>query len=171
VVVTGASPDVRPWRLLAALAAGTAIWLLPPPGQLSAQTWHLFALFTTAILAILIRALPILTASLLAMTAAVLTRTLTPVQAFSGFSQDFLLLIVAAFLVSRAVIRSGLGRRIAFLIIRSIGKSTLGLAYSITFTDALIAPAFPSNTARSGVLFPILQGLASPASASPRPCG
>jgi len=153
------TPDVRPWRLAAALAAGTAIWLLPPPGRLSPQAWHLFALFAATILGILIRALPILTASLLAMTAAILTRTLTPAQAYSGFSQDFLLLIVAAFLVSRAVIRSGLGRRIAFLIIRAIGRSSLGLAYSVTFADAFIAPAFPSNTARSGVLFPILQGL------------
>ena len=40
------------------------------------------------------------------------------------------------------------------------GKSTLGLAYSIFITDALIAPGFPSNTARGGVLFPIILSLA-----------
>jgi divalent anion:Na+ symporter, DASS family len=32
------------------------------------------------------------------------------------------------------------------------GRSSLGLAYSIVITDALIAPAFPSNTARGGVI-------------------
>lgn len=88
-----------------------------------------------------------------------LTKTLEPAQAFSGFSQDFLLLIVAAFLVSRAVIGCGLGRRIALHIIRRLGGSPLGLGYSIVIADALIAPAFPSNTARSGVLFPVIEGL------------
>ena len=32
----------------------------------------------------------------------------------------------------------------------------MGLAYSIVITDAAIAPAFPSNTARGGVLYPIV---------------
>jgi DASS family divalent anion:Na+ symporter len=65
-----------------------------------------------------------------------------------------------AFLVSGAVIKSGLGKRIALLIIMKFGKSSLGLGYSMVLTDILIAPAFPSNTARSGVLYPIVQALA-----------
>jgi sulfate permease, SulP family len=36
----------------------------------------------------------------------------------------------------------------------------MGLAYSIVITDALIAPAFPSNTARGGVLYPIVLSVA-----------
>ena len=150
---------VRPWRLLIVGAIAILIWEMPPPGGVTPQAWHLFALFAGTIAAILSGALPTLTASLLALSLSMLTRVLTPAQALAGFSQDFLLLIVAAFLVSRSVVRSGLGERIALFIIRTIGGSPLGLAYSVILTDALIAPAFPSNTARSGVLFPILQGL------------
>jgi DASS family divalent anion:Na+ symporter len=47
------------------------------------------------------------------------------------------------------------------------GRSTLGLAYSVFVTDALIAPAFPSNTARSGVLYPVVLSLSESAGASP----
>src|SRR6185369_15698803 len=46
-------------------------------------------------------------------------------------------------------------------------RSTLGLGYSIFFTDALIAPAFPSNTARGGVLYPIILSLAENAGSTP----
>ena len=40
------------------------------------------------------------------------------------------------------------------------GRSTLGLGYSIFLLDAVIAPAFPSDTARSGVLYPLALSLA-----------
>ena len=42
------------------------------------------------------------------------------------------------------------------MVVSVFGRSTLGLGYSIFLTDAVIAPAFPSNTARGGVLFPIV---------------
>src|SRR4029453_16751382 len=40
-------------------------------------------------------------------------------------------------------------------------------SYSIFLLDALIAPAFPSNTARSGVLYPLSLSLADAAGAKP----
>jgi divalent anion:Na+ symporter, DASS family len=52
-------------------------------------------------------------------------------------------------------------------VVSAFGRSTLGLAYSIFLTDAAIAPAFPSNTARSGVLFPIVLSLAEGAGSGP----
>jgi DASS family divalent anion:Na+ symporter len=77
------------------------------------------------------------------------------------------LLVVTAFLVARSVVKSGLGRRISLRVVSLFGRSTLGLAYSVFFTDALIAPAFPSNTARAGVLYPIVLSLAESAGSSP----
>ncbi len=47
------------------------------------------------------------------------------------------------------------------------GRSTLGLSYSLFLVDAVIAPAFPSNTARSGVLYPLAVSLAGTAGAVP----
>jgi DASS family divalent anion:Na+ symporter len=52
-------------------------------------------------------------------------------------------------------------------VVTVFGKSTLGLAYSIFITDALIAPGFPSNTARGGVLYPIILALAQSSGSVP----
>ena len=146
------------WVLIAAV--GLCLWFVPHPQALSDQAWHLFAIFFTTIFTVILGTAPIFTASILALSVTVLSNVLSVKQAYSGFSQSFILLIVVAFLVSRAVVKSGLGKRVAMLIIRRFGRSTLGLGYSMMATDLLIAPAFPSNTARSGVLYPIVQSLA-----------
>jgi divalent anion:Na+ symporter, DASS family len=97
----------------------------------------------------------------------VLTETITPAQAFSGFANTSVLLVVVAFVVAQAVVKSGLGKRISLFMVSHFGGSSLGLAYSIVLTDAAIAPAFPSNTARGGVLFPIVLSVAKGAGSDP----
>jgi len=109
---------------------------------------------------VVLSAFPLITASLLAVATVVLTGTLDGNKAFAGFAHSSVLLVVAAFLVANAVVKCGLGRRISLLVVTTFGGSTLGLGYSIFLTDALIAPAFPSNTARGGVLYPIILSLA-----------
>ena len=79
-----------------------------------------------------------------------------------------MLLVVVAFVVAQAVVKSG--PRPADeppLLVSRFGGSSLGLAYSIVLTDAAIAPAFPSNTARGGVLFPIVLSVAKGAGSEP----
>ncbi len=144
---------------LATLIFGLIIWFLPVPEGLSQQAWQLFAIFITTIFAVIINAMPILTAAVLALAVSILTGTMEAKDAYSGFGSGFILLIVVAFLVGRGVVNSGLGARIAYVLVRSFGKTTLGLGYSMVATDIVIAPAFPSNTARSGVLFPIVYSL------------
>ena len=143
------------------------IWFSPIPAGLTKESWHLFAVFAAAIFSVILNAFPLLTASLLAVSAAVLTRTVDPGKAFAGFANASVLLVVVAFLVANAVVKSGLGRRISLLVVSVFGRSTLGLGYSIFFTDALIAPAFPSNTARGGVLYPIILSLAQNSGSMP----
>lgn len=145
---------------LAILAFGVFLWFSPPPEGLSVEAWHLFAIFISTIIAVIANLSSIFALAITALAITILTGTLSAEEAYSGFSKGFIVLIVVAFLLARAAINSGLGERIAYLIIRRLGKSTLGLGYSMALTDAIIAPAFPSNTARSGVLFPITQAIA-----------
>ena len=151
----------------ATLAVALGLWFAPFPDGLTAQAWHLFAIFAAAILSVVVGALPILTASVLAVAAAVLTGTVRPEDAYSGFANPTILLIVVAFLVARAVVKCGLGERLGYRAISLFGRSTLGLSYSIFVVDAVIAPAFPSNTARSGVLYPLAFSVARAAGATP----
>ena len=156
--------------MIARAVVGVAVlvvWFGPVPAGLTADAWRLFALFAGAIAAVVVNALPILTASVLALAAAVLTGTLPPAKAYGGFANGTILLIVIAFLVARAVVKSGLGARLGNLAVTVFGRSTLGLGYSVFLVDGVIAPAFPSNTARSGVLFPLTLSIAGAVGATP----
>jgi DASS family divalent anion:Na+ symporter len=156
-------------RLVRAAVIGVAVllWFIPPPEGLTTDAWRVFAVFAAAILSVVISAFPILTASVLAVAATVLTGLLTPAKAYAGFANATILLIVLAFLVARAIIKCGLGVRIGHLIVSWFGRSTLGLSYSIFLVDGVISPAFPSNTARSGVMYPLAFSLAEAAGARP----
>ncbi len=171
-------PDARPTkladsRLLPLLKAaapfvlGIGIWLAPIPQGLTREAWHLFAIFAAAIFAVILNAYPLLTAALLAGSIAVLSNTLDAGRAFAGFANPSVLLVVVAFLVAQAVVKCGLGRRLSLHVVKRFGKSTLGLAYRIFITDALIAPGFPSNTSRGGVLYPIILALAQSSGSVP----
>jgi DASS family divalent anion:Na+ symporter len=151
--------------LTIALALG--IWVTPIPEGLTPEAWHLFAIFAAAILSVILNAFPLLTASMLAVAASVLTGAVEPGKAFAGFANASVLLVIIAFLVAHGVVKSGLGRRISLLVVSLFGRSTLGLGYSIFITDAAIAPAFPSNTARGGVLFPIVLALSQHGGSKP----
>jgi len=151
----------------AVIALALGIWFSPVPEGLVPAAWHLFALFVAAIVSVVIGAFPILTSSVLALAAAVLTGTLAPAKAYSGFANGTILLIVVAFLVARAVVKCGLGERLGHLVVSAFGRSRLGLGYSVFLVDGVIAPAFPSNTARSGVLYPLVLSVAEAAGAKP----
>jgi divalent anion:Na+ symporter, DASS family len=148
-------------------AMATAIWFIPVPEGLTPQAWHLFAVFITAIVSVLLGIYPLLTSTTLAVGAVVLTDTTSAAKAFAGFANTSVLLVVIAFLVAQAVVKSGLGRRISLFMVSLFGRSSLGLAYSIILTDAAIAPAFPSNTARGGVLYPIVLSVAQGSGSHP----
>jgi len=158
-------------KRLITLVFGVIIWYLPIPWDITPDAWHLFAIFITAIIGVLLEAFSIFTASVIALVMVVLLRVLTPEKAFSGFSESFILLILAAFLVAKGVIKSGLGRRIAFLLIRRFGKSTLNLGYCLVVTDTILGPSIPSNTARSGIMYPITHALSLDTGSLPTPEG
>ncbi|MDX2530995.1 SLC13 family permease [Streptomyces europaeiscabiei] len=112
--------------------------------------------------------LPLGAVALVGLTAAMITGTLEPDVALGGFSEPTIWLIVAAFFIPLGFTKTGRGRRIALLFVRVLGRSSLGLAYGITLTDLVLAPATPSNTARSGgVINPVIGSLSTNAGSHP----
>jgi di/tricarboxylate transporter len=95
---------------VATIGLVAALWWSSPPGELTVQTWRLFAIFAGAIFSVVVGALPILTASVFSLPAAVLTGVLRPQDAYAGFANGTIVLIVVAFLVASAVVGSD-GRR------------------------------------------------------------
>lgn len=146
------------------------IWFLPPPGGVTAQAWHLLAIFLGTVLGLILQPLPMGAVVLLGVTAAILTHTLPIVDALNGYMNPTVWLIVSAFLFARGLNKTGMGRRIAFVFIRSFGRRTLGLAYALGLADLVLAPGIPSGAARTGgVLFPVVKSLASAYGSEPGP--
>ncbi len=146
--------------MLFSIIVGAIIWFLPIPTGIDPRAWQLFAVFAALIVGLIGKALSMGGISFVALAILISTKTLTLQEAFSGFSHPVVWLIVAAFLIARSVIKTGLGMRIAYLFVALLGKKTLGLSYGICATELLLAPAMPSSTARGGgIIFPLVSSL------------
>ncbi len=149
-------------RSLVVLVIGAAIWFTPVPAGLKPEAWKLMAIFVSTILGFILQPLPIGSLAFISVTFTALSGVLKPAEALSGFSNGTIWLIVSAFLFAKGFIKTGLGRRIAYVLIRALGDSTLKLGYTIVLSDLIISPATPSNTARAGgILFPIVKSLST----------
>ncbi len=146
--------------LVAALGGG-GVWLLQAPEQISQEAWNLLSIFIFTILGVILKPLPMGAITLISLTMLVLTKTLTLDEAFSGFSHNVVWLVVIAFFIAKGFVKTGLGARVAYNIIKKLGHSTLGMGYGFLATDLLLAPAIPSLTARSGgIVYPVLTSVA-----------
>ncbi len=156
-----AEEKVRFKLLLICVVVGLGIWLIPTPAGVSAQGWRLLAIFIATVVGCVVGAATMGVMALLAMSLAALTQTLDAKFVFATFGEPIVWLVVSAFLLSRGFIKTGLGKRFAYIFISLFGKSSLGLAYALFFSEAVLAPAIPSNTARGGgVVFPIVHSIA-----------
>jgi DASS family divalent anion:Na+ symporter len=154
-------------RWCAVLIPGLALYFAPVP-PLDPSQRHLLAFFLSTIIALISKPLPMGACVLTAMTALVLTGTLSSAVVLSGFADQTVWLIFTAFLFSRAVTDTGLGLRVAYLFIRKFGQSALTLGYSISISDLVLAPFVPSDTARGGgIICPITRSVAEALESEP----
>ncbi|HWR29016.1 MAG TPA: anion permease [Negativicutes bacterium] len=152
------------------IVIGALFWIIPVPTGVKVEAWRLLGIFIATIAAFILQPLPIGAVAFISLVVTNLSGVLKLGDVLSGFSNGTIWLIVSAFLFAKGFIKTGLGRRIAYVVMRSIGDSTLKLGYAMLLSDLIIAPATPSNTARAGgVLFPILRGLASAFGSEPGP--
>ena len=183
VVTQSRRPEPRSktplWKALAPVAISVVLALLPVPSGLAPHAWYFFSVFVGVIVGLILEPLPGAAIALIGMTVvAVLGRfaLFSPQQlsepgfrpasaaltwALSGYSNSTVWLIFGAFILALAYSNTGLGHRIALVIIKRMGKSTLLLGYGIALADTILAPFIPSPTARSGgIIYPIASDLA-----------
>jgi L-tartrate/succinate antiporter len=161
------------WRAGIPVLTGILLALIPAPQGLAPYAWHYFALFASVILAVITEPLPSAAVGLIGVTfAAALGLAFSPAQmadpafrfpteasrwALAGFINSTVWLIFAAFVFAMGYEKTGLGRRIALVLVKRLGGRTLGLGYAIALSDLALAPFTPSNTARSaGAIFPVI---------------
>jgi citrate:succinate antiporter/L-tartrate/succinate antiporter len=154
------------WKFWAPLAVWLVVYLLPVPSGLKPDQWHYFAVFAAVIAGLVLESMPVGAVGLIGLTVAAILGYVEKDPnkalrwALSGFSESTVWLIVGAFIFAIGYRKSGLGRRIALLLVRALGRKTLGLGYAVLFADLVLAPATPSNTARSGgTIYPIISNI------------
>ena len=154
----------------AVLVVLVGILLAPHPANITEPSWQLFAIFAATIVGLIVRPIASGAVVLLGVVAVALTGILPPAEALRGYADPIVWLVLCAFFMSRAVLKTGLGRRIAYIFIRALGKRSIGLAYALVSTDTLLASIIPSNAARAGgVVFPVARSLAEAYDSTPGP--
>jgi L-tartrate/succinate antiporter len=174
-----ARPKTPLWKALAPVAIAVILALLPVPSGLAPHAWYFFSIFVGVIVGLVLEPLPGAAIAVIGITTvSVLGRftLFSPQQlaepgfrpanaglawALSGYNNSTVWLIFGAFILALAYSNTGLGHRIALVIIKRMGKSTLLLGYGIALADTILAPFIPSPTARSGgIIYPIANDLA-----------
>lgn len=152
------------------ILVGIVIYLFPVPEGLNTSAWIYFSVFMTVVVGLIIEPIP---AALVGLIGVVLLvwfkigpvgsaeQKISSAEAIkwglAGFSNSTVWLIFVAFMFGLGYEKSGLGKRVALLLVKALGKTTLGLGYAISIADGILAPFVPSNSARSGgMLYPIV---------------
>lgn len=153
-------------KALLPLAVCGLIALTPAPAGLAQAAWFYFALFAGVVAGLILEPLPAPAVGLIGVTTACLLRLVEAspdrsiAWALGGFGHPTVWLIFTAFMFALGYEKSGLGRRLALLLVRTFGHRTLGLGYAVALADLLLAPFMPSNTARSGgTIFPVIRNI------------
>ncbi|ENP3611517.1 DASS family sodium-coupled anion symporter [Salmonella enterica] len=154
-------------RLLSIVCLSLGAYFLLKPEGLDLYAWRTAVIFIATIVCIVLKTLPIGAIGIITITVYAITfsggestASASMKSALSAMNNSLIWLIVIAFMIARGFIKTGLGQRIALLLVKIFGKRTLGLAYGLAFADLILAPAMPSNTARcGGVIYPVADSL------------
>ncbi len=160
---------------LVAIGLGLLIWfVIPVPEGVKPQAWHLLALFVGTIAAIIGKVMPIgalamIAIALVAMLGVTSDKPGTAIaDALSGFANPLIWLIGISIMISRGLIKTGLGARIGYWFIALFGRKTVGIGYALSLSELVLAPVTPSNTARGGgIMHPIMKSIALSFGSSP----
>lgn len=147
-------------KFVVSIAIGLLLWHFPVSQDIPKTAQEVFAVFISVIVSFLFRPLPTGALVLLGLITLMVTKTITMREALSGYGDSTVWLVVAAFLISGAVVETGFGRRVALFFISKFGRNIFGVAYGLCASEFLLGPVIPSNTARGGgVHAPIARSL------------
>lgn len=160
---------------LVAIGITLLIWfVIPVPAGVKPEAWHLLAMFIGTIAAIIGKAMPIGAIAMIAIALVAVTGVTNSkpsgaiADALSGFSNSLIWLIGISIMISRGLIKTGLGARIGYYFIALFGRRTIGIGYALSISELILAPVTPSNTARGGgIIHPIMKSIAASFGSSP----
>lgn len=154
------------WKMIVPVVVLLLFWVLPAPDGLTPEAWKFAGVFIAVVVGLILEPVP---AALVGLTGVCIVAVLKLIDpspganiswALSGFSNTVIWLIFAAYMFALGYKKTGLGRRLSLVLVKYLGKTTLGLGYAVAFADGVLSPFMPSNTARSaGTIYPIASNI------------
>lgn len=132
-----------------------ALYFMPTPTGLSVAGQKALAIFCTALTLWVSAAVPIYLTSMLAIIALVLTGTVKERVAFETLGFDVIWLMVSAFVLTSAMVKSNLARRFALWMILLFGGTPRRTLLVIIVINFALAFFVPSTTARASLMVPL----------------
>ena len=131
------------------------LWFTTPPDGLTDTAWRLLGFYIAGIVGLILKPYPIQIILLAVLSASALFLD-NAKDILVGYGSTALWMIIAAFSLSVAFGKTGLGHRVAYHLINAFGSTVLRLGYVTALLDLVLSPATPSNTARAaGIVYPI----------------
>jgi sodium-dependent dicarboxylate transporter 2/3/5 len=150
--------DFPSWVRIILVAFGIVfalrIYLGPTPSGLSPAGQSAGAVFLICTVLWVTNVLPLGITGLLAIALLGLTGALTPADAFAAFGNSAVFFILGVFILAAALVRSGLSKRCALLLLSHFGRSPATFATGMMLTAALMTVFMPAQ-ATAAMLFPI----------------
>lgn len=150
-----------PTLAMLVVAAAAAIFFAPPPAGLSSTTMHAAGLVVLAIGLWAFHLLPEHITGLIFMALAALLAVAPPHVVFSGFASATMWLVFGGLFIAEAVRSTGLGERLARLLLDRYTSSYLSALIGVSVVVTLLAFLMPATIGRVLLVVPIVCALAT----------
>jgi len=132
------------------------LFFMPTPEGMSLEAQRSIAIFTGALILWITTPIPIYLTSIIAILLLPLVGAVEDQEvAFGTLGFDVIWLMVAAFILTAAMIKSNLGRRLSLWMVTQFGKTPKKTLFLLIVINFILAFFVPSTTARATLMVPI----------------
>ena len=147
------------WMKIAGIAISLLIfailYTMPTPVKLTVQGKSSLAVFGMVFVLWVTQAIPTYASALLAIVMLAFTGGWTQKEALAVFGQDVIWLMLAAFVITSGMEKSGFAKRLALFIVSKFGTTARRALLALGIVNLLLSFIVPSTTARAAMLLPI----------------
>ena len=147
------------WMKIAGIAVSLLIfailYTMPTPVKLTMQGKSSLAVFGMVFVLWVTQAIPTYASALLAIVMLAFTGGWTQKEALAVFGQDVIWLMLAAFVITSGMEKSGFAKRLALFIVSKFGTTARKALLALGIVNLLLSFIVPSTTARAAMLLPI----------------
>ncbi|MCR8644380.1 DASS family sodium-coupled anion symporter [Paenibacillus sp. N1-5-1-14] len=132
------------------------LFFMPTPAGLAPEAQKSIAIFTSALVLWITTPIPIYLTSIISILLLPLTGAVKDQEtAFGTLGYDVIWLMVSAFVLTSAIMKSNLGRRLSLWMITKFGKTPKRTMLVLVLINFILAFFVPSTTARATLMVPI----------------